>query len=650
MKRLGFLIEAGKVDGRHRLLFWRLFFGALVGCLVSLFYSDSPLLETLEMDMLEWRYKIADRLSHESWFPKAQNKATQSICIVAFDDASQFDLGFARFNDQLSQAKLSELINRIEDARPVNQRFHDYGPARNSVDPDSDARPRLVIVDLDLRGAVNQALTETLARHHNVVLSLFGSLEGSTDLPAGDFLSHAASYGYHELAKEPGGMVLRLPDETPTKQTNEVGNTEQVPSLTRAALNAYRGISGVDYATKLVPERPDQFAYINYHNVNYPLYTMSQVLDPNFDSSVFKDKIVLIGSTLTPRRQDLPRAKVPFHKEQPEILIQADALATVINNEIIWSFPHSYRKQFLIVVGALVGAIASALPLGSRAMAMLLSAVLLMLIAQFAFQFLRIALPVVSPLVMILSGFILGTVIYLDTNLRQRNRELAAARTMMQVRAEEERKRIAEDLHDETLPALSSIARMVDDMGADFSGSTVPRVMREKLDETIQEMRRVINDLHPSVLETMGFLPALENLVRILEREISIEGNFQTSGDLREADVPEFVKLQLYRMVQEALNNVRKHSQAGKVEVDVYKSGDMLRIVVVDDGLGIDPSKIRPDSHGLLNVRHRAALIGASVAWSRPKKYATGTEFSVAIQLGSGEKVEEAKDDNSHCR
>ncbi|MBX9571375.1 MAG: CHASE2 domain-containing protein [Candidatus Obscuribacterales bacterium] len=612
MKRLSDLIEGMKVDGRHSLLFWRLFFGVIAGAMLSLVYSDSPLLDQLELGMLNWRYKIADKIAATRIFPSnAADKASQLIDIIAFDDESQFDLGFARFNDPLAQARLAELIDKIEQA----------GPA-------------LVVVDLDLRGSANQALLESMRSHRNVVVSLFGSLEGSTELPSAEFLRYALGYGYRELSKEDGGMVVRLPDQVPEPHVGEPTGTEQVPSLTRAVLTSFFIRSGVDYVSSLTPAKPDQYSYINYKRVHYPSFSMVSVLEPDFDAARFKDKIVLIGSTLTQRTKDPNRVKTPFRAASPELEVQADALGTVINNDVVWSFPHGYAKQFLLIVGAMVGALASALPMGRRALAMLLSGVLLVVLAQFTFQYFHLLLPVVAPMVMIVTDFILGTVIFLDTGLRQRNRELAAAREMMQVRAEEERKRIANDLHDETLPALSSIARMVDDMTSEYGDSPAPRQMRQKLDDTIQEMRRVINDLHPSVLETMGFVPALENLVHILEREVRISGNFVADTEIRESDVPTFAKLQLYRIVQEILNNVRKHSGADTVEVKVKRSGDDLQISVVDNGKGIDPRAIRPDSHGLLNIRHRANLIGAFVEWRQPSNYLNGTEFNLSMPIG----------------
>ena len=557
--------------------------------------------------MLNWRYKIADVLSQQSWFPRPANIAASKIAIVAFDNDSQFEIGCARFNDTLAQSRLSEVISKIEGADPAT-----------------------VVLDLDLRGAANQALIDVMSYHRNVVLSLFGSLEGSTDLPSAEFIQHAAT-GYRELSKEPGGMVVRLPDQVPEPHTGEPTGTEQVPSLTRAILVPLSARTGVDYANRLVPAFQDQFSYINYQRQEYLSYPMWKVLQSHFNADVFKDKVVLIGSTLTPRNKDPQQTHTPFKDKASDIEVEAEALASVINNDVVWSFPHSYTKQFLLIVGSLIGAIASILPMGKRTLATILSGCLLVILAQISFQYLHVLLPVVAPLVVIVSGFILGTVINLDTDLRQRNRELAAAREMMQVRAEEERKRIAEDLHDETLPALSSIARMVDDMTAEYGESKAPRQMRERLDSTIQEMRRVINDLHPSVLETMGFVPALENLVHILEREQPISCTFEADPQIKESDVPDFAKLQLYRIVQEALNNVRKHSGANTAEIKLSKAGESLKIRVIDNGKGIDPKAIRPDSHGLLNIRHRAALLGASVEWLSPSNYRSGTEFVLVV-------------------
>jgi signal transduction histidine kinase len=263
-----------------------------------------------------------------------------------------------------------------------------------------------------------------------------------------------------------------------------------------------------------------------------------------------------------------------------------------------------------------------------------IAAVTLIIAGQEFFSFFHLAIPIVPPIAVLTLGFILGSFIHLDTDLRQRNMELAEARESMQVRAEEERQRIAEDLHDETLPALSAVARMADKLSSQLQDNPVPQEMRRKLDTAVIEMRRVINDLHPSVLETMGFKPALENLLSMLTHDMEVNTQFEDTDEATDYNLSNFIKLQLYRIVQEALNNIQKHSHATQVRLCVGEKNNVLTIAVIDNGKGIDPKLIRPDSHGLLNVRQRAQLIDASVEWKTPAIFPTGTEFRVTIPIG----------------
>lgn len=623
--------------GKHALVFQRLFWGALAGCLMAFFFGDSPLLETLELGMLEWRYKLADQL-FQSRLPASANMS-KDIVIVAFDDSAQFDLSCPRFNDATSQGKLAYILDQIEKGEPT-----------------------LVAVDLDLRGTPNPDLVRLFQRYRNVVLAVFGSMDGSSDLPDAEFLKHAAGYGYDELVRENNGSVLRLTVNTPNQMGSQTEGLTQVPSLTEAIMALYGQKKGLSQGTELQTVTADQPVYINFKRTQYPVYSMSALLDGAFDTAKFKDKVVLVAPTLTPKRVDSSHVITPIRGLSPEVFVHADALSTLLNRELIFSFPKGIAHHILILLGAMFGAIASVLPMGRRALFSIGGGISLVVLAQIAFQVMHVALPVVAPLAMLLSGFIMGTVIYLDTDLRQRNRELAAAREHMQIRAEDERKRIAGDLHDETLPALSAVARMIDELFRtdDPRSSTVPERMRLKLDATIQEMRRVINDLHPSVLETMGFVPALENLAVMLERDTGVRYTFVDRNGKDDYDISDFAKLQLYRIVQEALNNVAKHSEGTDVEVKIQTLYDLLEISITDNGRGINPKLIRKDSHGLLNIKHRAQLVGATVEWRKPSQFATGTELRVSMPLvesdasknGNGSPanpIERKAHDSSHC-
>ncbi len=594
--------------GQDRLLFQRLFWGALTGCLVTLLLAESPVLQSMDLTTLEWRYKTSDFLA------TAMSKPTRSsdISIVEFDDLSQFDLGIARFNDLRSQRILAEAVQAIEQGSPL-----------------------IVVIDLDLRGATAPQLVALMKRYRNVVIALFGNLEGTTDLPGADFLTHAAAYGYDELSREEGGLICRLPISEKIAESSQLGPVDQfgasVPSLTEATIDLHRQLKGVGPTSEFFASRSDQPLFIGFNRIVYPSVSLRDTLDPSFQPLQFRDRIVLIGSTFTQRRN--AQRHTPLSENVADVDVHADAINSLLADQVIYSFPKNIAHHILLLIGAIFGAAFSVSPLAMRTIVFFATVSSLIVIAQFAFQGLHQALPVVPPLAVLTVSFSLGTFIYLDTGLRLRNRELAQARESMQIRAEEERQRIAEDLHDETLPALSSVARMADKLSGELNGNPIPAEMREKLDLAVAEMRRVINDLHPSVLETMGFKPALENLLGILSQETHIEANFVDTDQKSDYSLPNFNKLQLYRIVQEALNNVQKHAQATRVELSIGEKMGYLLISIVDNGRGIDAKAVRKDSHGLLNIRQRAQLIGAQVDWRKPSQFTTGTEIIVRIPV-----------------
>src|SRR6202034_2170108 len=101
------LLPAGlREQGRDRLLFQRLFWGAMAGCLATLLLAESPVLESMELNMLEWHYRISN------WFGTPWNKTAVSkdISLVDYDDNSQYDLSFPRFTDNASQKVLADVV------------------------------------------------------------------------------------------------------------------------------------------------------------------------------------------------------------------------------------------------------------------------------------------------------------------------------------------------------------------------------------------------------------------------------------------------------------------------------------------------------------------------------------------------------------
>lgn len=591
-------------SSQDKLVAQRLFWGMLAGCIVAIVLAESSWLKMMELSSLEWRYKVASRVGLSG------TNFCRDIAVVAFDDASQFDLGIARFTDNHAQDILAKVVTSVEKGQPA-----------------------LVALDLDLRGASSPSLVNCFRQFGNIVVALFGSLDGGQTLPSGALLGHAAAYGYSELIKEDNGMVCRLPINYQAK-TQKIGNKEFMPvkSLTEAVIDMFRRFQGVGPASEFLPIQSDQPLYINFKSPLYSIFSMRDVLQPGFDSNQLKNKIVLMGSTLTPRVGDPQNFRTPIKDNVPAVMIQADALACLLNNQVICSLPRWLSHLMLVFMGIFFGAWFSLKSSGKRLFYYLCISIAVLLLAQIAFQLFNIALPLAPPLAVLAAVFVISTFIYLDTDLRMRNFELAVARKSMQVRAEEERRRIAEDLHDETLPTLSTVARMADKLSKELPENTVPYMMREKLDAAVSEMRRVINDLHPSVIETMGFVPALENLLTMLERDTGIEGEFHDGGSQGDYGLSDFSKLQLYRMVQEAVNNIEKHSGATKAEVSIEKTDSQLLISIIDNGYGFDPTTAKKHSYGLVNIRQRAQLIGAQVDWGVPDKYPSGTELKIKLE------------------
>ncbi|HEY9788019.1 MAG TPA: CHASE2 domain-containing protein, partial [Candidatus Obscuribacterales bacterium] len=241
--------------GRDNLLFQRLFWGALAGCIATLFLAESSVLESMELSMLEWRYRVSHKISSMLHGPRI----SRDISLVDFDDLSQFDVGVARFNDNNAQGILAEVVSVIERGHPA-----------------------IVVVDLDLRGAANEELIKVFRQYGNVVMGLFGSLEGATDLPSRAIMNNVRAYGYDELIREANGVVCKLP----VNYRDSLGDVDMpsvsaapIPSLTEAVIDLHRQLKGVGPATQYLHFRSDQPAYINYRRIQYPSVSLRDVLD-----------------------------------------------------------------------------------------------------------------------------------------------------------------------------------------------------------------------------------------------------------------------------------------------------------------------------------------------------------------------------------
>lgn len=183
---------------------------------------------------------------------------------------------------------------------------------------------------------------------------------------------------------------------------------------------------------------------------------------------------------------------------------------------------------------------------------------------------------------------------------------------------EDERKRIARELHDEAGSALTALLvglRLLEEQAAAADGlSERIRELKETAARTLEGLHRLSAELRPSALDRLGLVAALEQMVAEHGRRWGAAAHFQALGfdDLK---LPPRVASSLYRIVQEALTNVARHAQARTVGVLLERRRDAIVLIVEDDGCGFDPGAWRAaDGHaghlGLLGIHERAALLG----------------------------------------
>ena len=215
------------------------------------------------------------------------------------------------------------------------------------------------------------------------------------------------------------------------------------------------------------------------------------------------------------------------------------------------------------------------------------------------------------------------------------------ARHLQSVR-EDERHRLARDLHDE-LGALLTAAKLDVARLKSRLGVVPPEVaerlqhLNEGLNSGIALKRRIIEDLRPSSLSNLGLVAALDILVREWSQrtEIKVDARIEPVR-LRPAG-----ELTVYRLVQEALTNITKYARATTVEVRLSAEAGQVRVSVRDNGVGFDTEAPRQSAHGLLGMRYRLETEGGQLSMeSSPGK---GT----LIQADLPEQAESREDEQA---
>ena len=199
----------------------------------------------------------------------------------------------------------------------------------------------------------------------------------------------------------------------------------------------------------------------------------------------------------------------------------------------------------------------------------------------------------------------------LEAVVTERTAQLVELTHHLQTAREDERSRLARDLHDELGALLTSAKLDAARIRSRLAGPVLPPKepaalerlahLVQTLDSVIALKRRITEDLHPSSLVHLGLVATLE----IRARDLALSLGIPVHCELQTLPLPARAQLMVYRLVQEAFTNIGKHAQASQVWLGLRSSEGAALLEVRDDGVGFDPANQRPSTHGLVGMRYR---------------------------------------------
>ncbi|HHW39790.1 MAG TPA: histidine kinase [Syntrophomonadaceae bacterium] len=208
---------------------------------------------------------------------------------------------------------------------------------------------------------------------------------------------------------------------------------------------------------------------------------------------------------------------------------------------------------------------------------------------------------------------------------------------------EEERRRIAREIHDGPAQSLANLVLRVElceQLLNREPGRVKPELekLKNSVRSTLQDIRKIIFDLRPMSLDDLGLVGGLRRFFGDFQERYGLPVEFLVFG--QEKALEQMYSIALFRIIQEALNNIVKHARASRVVVKLELLPQQVIIAVKDDGMGFDPQSVEQDGghYGLLNMRERARLLNGELqVKSAPGR---GTEIYVMIPIeGEGDKV-----------
>ncbi len=222
-----------------------------------------------------------------------------------------------------------------------------------------------------------------------------------------------------------------------------------------------------------------------------------------------------------------------------------------------------------------------------------------------------------------------------EKELRDSEKELRLLSAQLLTAQEDERKRISREMHDSVGQSLSAVKFTVEnalqEIGEGGAGNAVPSLQStiRMVQEAVEEVRRIQRNLRPPTLDDLGLLATISWFCREFEGVYS-DIRIERSIDLEEMDVPDPLKIVIYRVMQEALNNAAKHSRTEAVRLSLCKTDGRIEMEIRDQGAGFDPEEVlsRKESErglGLFSMKERTEL--------------SSGRFSIRASKGKGTRI-----------
>lgn len=214
-------------------------------------------------------------------------------------------------------------------------------------------------------------------------------------------------------------------------------------------------------------------------------------------------------------------------------------------------------------------------------------------------------------------------------------REANKALRHLNVALEDEAKRIAHALHDETGPLLTSLHLVLARVARESPSAVHPQLeeIKELLKEMEERLRSLAHEIRPTILDDLGLVPALEFLAQQMSKRTGVR--IRVSGDANRR-LPAPVETALYRIVQEALTNVAKHAKAPSARVELQRENGLVRCVIRDEGIGF-PASTQPSVDesqrglGLKGIKERLQSLGGDLLID--SRQGRGTRLLITIPM-----------------